>query len=678
MKLLYILYIVFILLNIGHTNSYALSKEDTIVEFIRKNQRLDEEIFQKLTFRLSGFQPVLGGQNAKCILKGSDDKLWFFKIKDAPAFLDIVYRWFWLCGADVPVCHNIRLSINGKYEDGGIQEFMPDMRTIANVAMPRFSKSQIEYIQRQQIMDWFIFSEGVFECDPEQFLFKADTVVNVGKYKAFCPDYAVRTLIADFNNLGGRENYYNLFWQAYVKRDIEVDFNKSFELIEYIQNLDDRAIEALFRPVVKGDFPLSMLIERKHRLRFDFEEYYRYLAVQRGDILNAPFSTDNPAHFSKRTTKKIEDDIRKKERILMRLNKTKNDCQKNIEVILSTEMREILKKFSFPDGFYHDNIMAFKKTLNNFKEKLDNPNEKLALYLFLYQMKHIANGITDENFFEVSPLAAYSPETIDIQMIESALRVAGYEDKGFYIDTIDEFIKDDKEIITHILYILTTSLSFGEYDEVLNRYQKRNLGKELQRILDILNIASIDKNYIPRTVERLKTIEDTWVWKHFLLSFLYYQMAFWHNGRDFKDSAILELTRVIRLTKDKRLLYITYLFLGYLYEHNKNCFRFGEGFSVNAAIDVYERALEIKPDSTIAYLNLATLYLIKKNPDKAWRYFDNIAKSDCQYAIKHFNFGENFYREFRKLDKSRKIEMLKTHSLDDEQKYILGLIYSLK
>lgn len=668
----------FVLLHIGG-KSFAMSYEEEIYKLYLKNKELDEKLLEKLTFELSDFQPLLDGQNAKCILKGSNGRPWFFKTEESSRRLDTMYNWFLLCGENKPACYNITLPINGELVKGSIQEFIFDARTLDNISIPKLSKKQIEFIQRQQIINWLICSEETFDCDPGQFLIKNNKIINVEKSRGFSVDYLPESLIGNFNNsLNMEHNYYNIFWKAYVNKEIDVDFNKSFELIDYIQSLDDSFIKGVFKFNVPEELFTSLLIKRKHRLRDDFEEYYCYLANLRGDVFNVPMAR-GPFNFLKMVFKKFKKVICKKQVILNRLQSNKNCPQKNIEAVLSTRVREVVRKYGFPDVYYRDNIINMKKELNGLRETLGNLDEKIALYLFLSRLKRIEYGLTEENFFEFGTVATYAPKTIDADIIEANLRVENYQQKGFFIDTFAEFVKSDLDASAHILYILTTCFTFGQPQEAINRCQLGNkYDKEIMQVLDILNIRCQDRNSIPRIIERLNKLDNNSGWKNFFLSFFYYQEAFWHSERNFKKNAISELEKTIKLTRDKKLLYISYLFLGYLYEHNNECFRFGKGFNLDLAINAYQKAAEINPDSLSVHLNLYTLYLIKGEPDKVWHHFNCIKKIDAQYATENFYLEQGFYKKIEKFKKSDQIEMLKTCSLNAEQHYILSLIFSLK
>ena len=273
----------------------------------------------------------------------------------------------------------------------------------------------------------------------------------------------------------------------------------------------------------------------------------------------------------------------------------------------------------------------------------------------------------------------YAPKTIDAEIIEANLRVTNYQQKGFFIDTFKEVTKSDPGTIVDILHILTTCFTFGDSHDLINKYQHDNkYNKEIIQVLDVLNVKSLNRNSIPRIIEDLKKLDKDWAWGNFLLSFFYYQEAFWRNEKSSRKNAISELKKVVSLTKDRKLLYVSYLFLGYLYEHNKDCFRFGKGFSLDAAINAYQNAIQINPDSISAHLNLSTLYLFKGNPNKIWRHLICIKKIDAQYAVENFHFGQDFYKKIEKFKKSKQLEMLRMCSLNREQHYLLSLIFLLK
>lgn len=644
-----------------------------------KNKELDEWVFKKLTFELSDFQPILGGQNAKFILKGNDGRLWIFKAQEQYAQMDMVHSWLLLFGENKPVSYNITLPINGELVNGIIQEFIMHKKTLDNISIPKLSKDEIEFIQRQQIIDWFTCSEETFDCDPGQFLKKNNEIINVEKKRIASADYLNESLIGSLNNpLYMRKNYYNIFWKAYINKEIDVDFRKSFELIDYIQSLDDGFIKEIFKSCLPEKFPVSLLIKRKNQLRNDFEWYYHYLADQRGAIFKV-YRDKGSLNLLKRAIKKLEEGIRKKEVILEKLEKKGNVPQKNIEVVLSKRISEVIKKFGFPDAYFQDNFMNLKNELDGLKGRQDNLNNKIALYLFLFQLKRIEQGITEENFFEFSPLCAYSPKAIDIGLIEANLRVTNYQKKGVYIDTFEKFNNSDPESILSVLYILTTCFTFGEPQEAINRCHLDNkYDKEIMQALDILNIRSLDRNSIPRSIELLNKLSKGTGWRRFFLAFLYYQEAFWHNDASSREKAISELNKTICLSKHKRLSYISYLFLGYLHEHNKDCFRFGKGFNVDKAINAYQNALKIDPDSVIAHLNLYTLYLIKSKSKLVWYHLNRIKEIDAEYADENFHFGQDLYNKIEKLKEIDRIEILRECSLSAEQHQVLNLFFLLK
>lgn len=674
MRLIYSLIIAFILSNFG-CESFANSLPNEIAELYATNKEVDDEIFKRLTFEISDFQPILGGLNAKCILKGNDGRLWFLKLEDIFTPLDAIYRFHMLCGQNMPVGYNIKLPINGKYRTAVIQEFIMDAKTLGNIPINKLSKDQIEYVQKQQIIDWFILGKGIFECCPEQFLLKGNEIINVDKSRAFLLNYATGSLSGKPNYL---KNYYDCFWRAYINREIEVDFTKSFEMIDYIQSFDDSFIKTIFEQIKGQGFPLSLLIERKYRLRSDFEKYYRHLAKKRGGKLELPSLANIDQRYSTKVIKTLRENIQKKKIVLNRLKRQKQSPQRDIGVIMSKDGRDVIAKSGFLDSYYSKDVIDLRNALDKLKRESKSPYERLGLYLTIKEMRHLGRGITNENFFEIQPFVAYSPNTIDIGSLESNLTATSYEKEGFYLDTIDKYMKTDDDTLNNILYILNVGFTFNNPEQVMNRYRQNKFDKESCEILDILDMDSIDRNYIPEVIERLKRMDDRSEWKHFLISFFYYQMTFWHSCRDYRYEAITELNKVINLASDKRLSYISYLFLGYLYEHNRDCFRFKEGFNISKAIKTYERAVELKPESIIAHLNLAVLYLIKGSPAKAWDQFNYITKSSPQFAAKQFHFEEGFYDKFIALNKTEQIKMLKMHSLDRQQHYIIGSAYSIK
>lgn len=652
-------------------NVVASEDNEELYGLYFENKKLDDKIYSNLIFEVNDFQPILGGLNAKFLLKGNDGRIWFFKAEQISTPLDVEYRWHRLCGMNMPVCYNIKLPINGELIEGIIQEYLLDVKSLASIPIKKLSKRQIEFIQKQQILDWFIYSKTLFECCSEQLFLKGDKVINVGKCEAFIPDNMSKSLIGNFNTSNDNKNYYNRFWRAYINREIDVDFNKSFELIAYIQTLDDGFIGKIFEPIkCQGAF-LSLLKTRKHNLKSEFEKFYQHMATIKGEKLLASRIYEKHS-LLRQISKALKKDIARKKMILTKIAQHKNRSQKNLEVVISVIFRNMIKEHGFRYYFYQS------KTLELYEKLLEstvNPNEKLDLYLNLHQLKNTELAVTDENFFENKPLVAYSPKTVNTLTLESNLRVMSFKNRGTSINSIGLSLNRESETLDHILYILTTCFILDNPQEVIGKYKNHMYSEEVEKILDVLNIELLmtDMNYVPNIIDKLNNIKEKWIWKNFCLSFFYYRLSLLNSNIDYLNKSILELKKAIVLSKNKRFLYVSYLFLGYLYEHNKECFRFGDGFNVEAAIDSYERAVKYKPDSITAHSNLITLYLISDSFKNAWREMNIISEIDSKFALEHFHFEKGFLFKDTDISNSERIEKLRLQSLDAEQSKILEL-----
>ena len=109
------------------------------------------------------------------------------------------------------------------------------------------------------------------------------------------------------------------------------------------------------------------------------------------------------------------------------------------------------------------------------------------------------------------------------------------------------------------------------------------------------------------------------------------------------------------------------------YEYNEKNVRFGRGFDIDSAILGFKRAIEIDPGLITARLNLASLYIIKKNIKETVEQFKEIIKIEPDYA--------GVYSPLLDIIKEKRIESLqkiKMDTLDGEAHYIVGLTYQVK
>ncbi len=100
------------------------------------------------------------------------------------------------------------------------------------------------------------------------------------------------------------------------------------------------------------------------------------------------------------------------------------------------------------------------------------------------------------------------------------------------------------------------------------------------------------------------------------------------------------------------------------------------GAPMDDVIAIYERALELDPDSTGALVNLGTLYFNARRYPAAERHYKRALEVDPDYALAHFNLG-NLYDE--RGDRTRAmqhyLEALRSNPSYSDAHYNLALLY---
>jgi tetratricopeptide (TPR) repeat protein len=93
-------------------------------------------------------------------------------------------------------------------------------------------------------------------------------------------------------------------------------------------------------------------------------------------------------------------------------------------------------------------------------------------------------------------------------------------------------------------------------------------------------------------------------------------------------------------------------------------------------IAIYERAIEVDPNSTGALVNLGTLYFNARRYNDAERYYKRALEVDPEYALAHFNLG-NLYDE--RGDRARAmqhyLEALRSNPSYADAHYNVALLY---
>lgn len=639
----------------SNSQIYANSTINKIINLTKENKKLDSEIIKLIRFELCDEIEDI----PKIILKGCDNHLWLFKIykSSIPVNNSIaVYQLARLFGIKTPLIYEISLPINRKMVYGSIQRFIDNATTIDDIFPWMLSKSQIESLQRHQILDYFV-------CNPDvggdNFLLKRENgdIIGIDKDESFC-----RVLNSPLD-VWDNNPYYNRFWDAYIKRKIDIDFETSFQLIDYIQSIDTKMIEHILNPLFyEREAILKLVISRKDKLRPTFEKFYQGLAKKSGENFQFQISVRNKGKYAEYVLEKMEEIVLQKRKCLEYLQSNAHKKQQNIEIVFSQKGFD--KVMTLENVSTKDVFIVGEKVLNELKTLRKNTSsiyEKFALSLYIYSVEDILKERPLEHFLE-EPIENIikSSKEINIFSLEYTLQTAYALPRQVFSKILKELNQHPQDILKHLSFVQSL-LSCKEKETIFEEYKKQ---KGFGIITKFIYGLLFDE------IEYLNDIEDTFAWKYLGKGLIY-----WSRG--YRNEAIQEYQKATSLSDDKTINFWGYRLLGFVYEHNPKRVRFGEGFDIERAIANYRKALEIMPDSVEVRLNLAGLYLIKKSPEKALEEFKEIKKLDSQYAKEHFHF-ENIKVESNYKNKKDYLKAVKINTLSREQHYVLGLAYAVK
>ena len=636
----------------------ANSITDEIVKLFWEDQSLDRKIIENLVFELAVGQSAYRGQSTeKYLLKDNEGNLWLFKtyIDSIHVKNDItVYQLAQLFGIGVPTICEINLPINGEIVYGSIQKIILDVEFINKDLLP----NQISDIQRHHILDWLVSN---YDAGGDEFLVKKNTgeIIAIDKDDSFCRDKALSPGDDPWGYL-----YYTNFWESYTKGEINVNFAMSFKLIDHVQSFKDslfiNILKSSFRKIVsKKDMKkiINLVILKKKNLKTDFRKFYQELAKKSVIFFYIPVD-EKENKYSQQVLGKLKKERNKKSNYLKKLISKNRNKQKNIEIISSKKAWYMVDELEYsPFGQFFLLSNKIVHNLRNLRNEVLSFSEKLAISLYIEQVNQMRRerewkGIGKEEPKRITE----NSKNIEGAQIEYILRTS----YGLFKKPITEYKKEVEKapynLLAHINYI-QIPLDDPDRERMIEEYRKK-LNREPNNLIYqlVYGILTCDSEYLKKT-------ENGFVWKHLVLGCL----------RDDKR----EYEKVINLDKDEIASYWAHILLGELIEHNNEKIRFGEGFDMDNAITNYKKAIEIKPDSMEAHLNLASLYLIKGLSEEALKEFKKIEKLDSQYAREHFHL--NKIRE-KKSYKSKKeyLEEIRRNTLSGEQHYVLALACAVK
>jgi hypothetical protein len=253
-----------------------------------------------------------GGVHPKEFWLDDDGNRWMFKPADQE-FLAYSEEMAYRLGRLVdPEAIEVRvINLNGRV--GTIQKMKTglrrdlDFRELTNMAT--LSQDEIEQLQREHVIDWFISNH---DNHPQQFIRMTDGRIygvdkgQAGKFLGKSDE----KLALGYNpnrNYGSLESLYDKLFRAAKGGQAKVDPNAALRHIEAIERIPDSvykdAMRAYAQKLHRGnalrvDQFLDQCLERKRRIRTDFERFY-------GDVLN-----DKGFKFGRlAAVKEVEDDF---------------------------------------------------------------------------------------------------------------------------------------------------------------------------------------------------------------------------------------------------------------------------------------------------------------------------------------------------------------------------------
>lgn len=263
-------------------------------------------------FRFEKSAQGAGGVHSKEFWLDADGSRWMFKPADQE-FLAYSEEMAYRLGRLVdPEAIEVRvINLNGRV--GTIQKMKTrlrrdlDFRDLTDMAS--LTQDEIEQLQREHVIDWFISNH---DNHPQQFIRTNDGRIygvdkgQAGKFLGKSDE----KLALGYNpnrNYGSLESLYDKLFRAAKAGQVAVDPNVVLRYVEAIERIPESAYRDAMRAyaqklhrenALRVDQFLDQCLERKRRVRSDFERFY-------GDVLN-----DKGFKFGRlAAAKEIDDDF---------------------------------------------------------------------------------------------------------------------------------------------------------------------------------------------------------------------------------------------------------------------------------------------------------------------------------------------------------------------------------
>ncbi len=656
-----------------------------IIKLEKENQELNEKIIAKLRFELYKNE-TLDGETCKYVLRNKEsDDLWLFKVYKSSIPVNntiVTYRLAQLFGLDISEITRTVLPTNERMQYGSIQKIIPGVKKIYYIPFSQLSSEQIGCIMRNQVLDWLVFNGDV---DEEEFIIKGENgkIIVIDKDETFYDEES--TQLAD--NVG-EDSYYYKFWEAYLKGDFNisnVNFEKVFEMIDYIQNIGDKHIICIINDLLKDikdsselNFIIEKVISRKHNLRVDFGGFYENLVKAKKTEVVRPLIDKNNV-YARIVLKKLDESVSQKKAKLAQLKLKSSKRQESIMQISCSDAWYLVKELNYVSrGNFFSSSNQTIMAMDNLKEKVSSIYEKFVINIYLEQIRNLQNKRGMENFIQrkIKEIILYPEEITDskILSIESNLR-AIYGKPREKLNKYKKLVnKKSRDIFIHLDYFQypigegeseEENLILKEYKELLDENPDNLTYKVLYGIL--LN-----------DIEYLKKIENDFVWKYLGLALLYaFEGHEDEEERNEREVIIQECNKAFLCSDKKESAFLIYVLRGLLYQYNNNWERFGKGFEPKKSIIEYKKAVMNNPKNVKARLNLGILYLILEKPMESLKEFKEVNKLNSQYGKEHFHFNKIKEKSSYK-DNKEYLDAIRMNTLSGKHHYLLGLACLIK
>ena len=645
-----------------------------VVDLMREERELNRKIIELMTFELAEEQIPIAGDSEKYLLRDEKTNVWLFKpdeqleIQNAVMFSNIAQ----LIGVDVPVVRGITFPINGKKVSGAIQKIgFDDILRLERIAIKDLSSSQILSLQKLQVLDWLLI---VREGDKEVDTFIASK--GSGKILAIDRDDCFKNIndgrILGLEGTDWDNSLYARLWYSYIRGEIDINFCEVFELINYIQQINDNEFREILCFLTAGrEMFLKEILWRKANLKKEFKKFYSILAEKKKKLLSIPLKNEY-RNYVENLLKKIKKRILTEELEYQRLRDRGKKELENIDVIASEGTWKVISYDLWGKKGKFDYYLELMKDLeiNKRQNSFISINERLAIELYIEQLKTKKKS----NIYRIIE----HPKWLNPTQVESNLRINSYD--IFLNNNLRKIciLKEKGSILAHLRYIEIMKMENSDRGLMPMYIQKfrENPNETIYLFLAIMSETEYQFNSVmgklaitntDRLTSSLDKIDNQFPWK-------YYGYALCDYGRGCIQDGIKNCERMIDLNNDREAVYAAYMLLGFFYEHNSKNVRFGRGFDIKKAIKNYKKALEVNPNSLEAHLNLANLYLVEGLPTESLREFKKISNLNPQYAKEYFHL-----EDIRKAKSPKKyLETIKMNTLSGEGHYILGLAYTIK